>query len=57
MLMMINYSTSTAVIMFAAYTVIVPYRIASNLSRSLGMASNTFATKSGILLIWQRSTQ
>lgn len=52
MIIMINYPTNTAMIVFAAYTVIVPYRIASNLSRSLGMASNTIATENGILLIW-----
>lgn len=52
MIIMINYPTNTAVIVFAAYTVIVPYRVASNLSRCLGMANNTIATESGILLIW-----
>ena len=52
MIIMINYPTNTAVIVFAAYTVIVPYRIASSISRNLGMASSTFATESGILLIW-----
>lgn len=40
MIIMINYPTNTAVIMFTAYTVIVPYRIASNLSRSLGIANS-----------------
>ena len=52
MIIMINYPTNTAVIMFTAYTVIVPYRIASNLSRSLGIANSIIATESGILLIW-----
>lgn len=52
MIIMINYPTNNAVIVFAAYTIIVPYRIASNLSRSLGVASNTITTESGILLIW-----
>lgn len=52
MIIMINYPTNTAVIVFAAYTVIVPYRIASNLSKCLGMASNTIDTGFGILLIW-----
>ena len=52
MIIMINYPTNTAVIMFTAYTVIVPYRVASSISRNLGIANNMFATKSGILLIW-----
>jgi len=52
MIIMINYPTNTAVIVFTAYTIIVPYRVASCVSRNLGMASNTITTESGILLIW-----
>jgi hypothetical protein len=52
MIIMINYPTNIAIIAFDTCQFIVPYRITSNLSRSLGMASNTFATENGILLIW-----
>lgn len=52
MLMMINFSVNAAVIVFDTCQFIVPYRIASSLSRNLGMASNTITTESGILLIW-----
>jgi len=52
MAILLTWETDNSIIWFPDSVFIVPYRVASSLSRSFGMATNVLITPLGMFLTW-----